>query len=87
MQNEGGKYAQAQAVQPLFEAGNVYIPHPDIDDSIEEYINEFTAFPNGTNDDEVDSTCQGLNYYNEKPKIRIDSKSLSLGKALKGLFN
>lgn len=87
LQNEGGKYAQAQAVQPLFEAGNVYIPHPDIDDSIEEYINEFTAFPNGTNDDEVDSTCQGLNYYNEKPKIRIDSKSLSLGKALKGLFN
>ena len=87
LQNEGGKYAQAQSVQPLFEAGNVYIPHPDIDDSIEEYINEFTAFPNGTNDDEVDSTCQGLNYYNEKPKIRIDSKSLSLGKALKGLFN
>lgn len=86
LQNEGGKYAQAQAVQPLFEAGNVYIPHPDIDNTIEEYINEFTAFPNGTNDDEVDSTCQGLNYYNERPKIKMDDKSISFGRALRGFF-
>ena len=84
--NEGGKYAQAQAVQPLFEAGNVYVPSPELDESIEDYINQFTAFPNGTHDDEVDSTCQGLNYYNEKPKIVLGGSGLSIAKAIKGIF-
>lgn len=57
---EGGKVARAEAVTPLFEAGNVYLPHPDIAPWIHDYIEELVTFPNGKNDDQVDQTTQAL---------------------------
>lgn len=58
---EGGKIARANAVSPAFESGNVYFPTPEIAPWIIEYEEELCAFPNGVNDDDVDSTTQALN--------------------------
>lgn len=57
---EGGKEARANAVAPLMEAGNVYLPHPSIAPWVDDFIEEFTSFPNGKNDDQVDGGTQAL---------------------------
>ena len=58
---EGGKESRAQAVAPLFEAGNVLIPHPAMYQWVKAYMHEVTNFPRGTpNDDQVDATTQAL---------------------------
>lgn len=55
---EGGKEARANAVQPLVEAGNVWLPElaPWVNDLIE----ECAGFPNATHDDQVDALTQAL---------------------------
>jgi predicted phage terminase large subunit-like protein len=58
---EGGKISRAYAVQPFIEAGNIHLPDPEIDPSIEEMLHECAMFPNGTHDDEVDAMTQALN--------------------------
>lgn len=58
---EGGKEVRANAVSPLVEAGNVYLPHPSIAPWVNDFIEEATAFPNGKNDDMVDGATQALN--------------------------
>lgn len=67
---DGGKEARANAVSPLFEAGNVYLPHPLYKPWVEEVIEELVSFPNGQHDDDVDAATQALN------KLRIGKKSL-----------
>ncbi|AKG05531.1 hypothetical protein AAV35_012745 [Salimicrobium jeotgali] len=57
---EGGKEVRANAVAPSVESGNVYLPHPSIAPWVNDLIEEFTSFPNGKNDDMVDSTTQAL---------------------------
>lgn len=54
------KESRARAVTPLIEAGKVFLPEsaPGIND----FVDEFAAFPNGTHDDWVDSTTLALNY-------------------------
>lgn len=61
---EGGKIARAFAVQPEFEAGNIFIPDPTLDPTIEDYITEMTSFTgsNSGTDDQVDATTQCLNW-------------------------
>lgn len=58
---DGGKEVRANAVSPLFEAGNVYFPHPCVAPWVEGMIEEFVSFPNGEHDDDVDATTQALN--------------------------
>lgn len=55
---EGGKEARAQAVSPLVEARNVWLPAraPWVDGLIE----EAASFPNATHDDQVDALTQAL---------------------------
>jgi hypothetical protein len=50
-------------MQPEQEAGNIWLPHPDIDPDIETFINEVTVFPRGANDDETDAMTQAINWY------------------------
>ncbi|WP_309030783.1 phage terminase large subunit [Streptomyces alfalfae] len=55
------KYARANAVAPVIEAGNAFLP----DTSIalfdpEELIEEAAGFPNAAHDDQVDATSQAL---------------------------
>ncbi|MCM1237739.1 MAG: phage terminase large subunit [Ruminococcus flavefaciens] len=63
------KEGRAQAVTPLFEAGNVYVPFGVAGD---DYIEELVAFPNGANDDQVDQTTQYLARHlvrKDKPRV------------------
>lgn len=56
----GDKVARAHAVSPELESGHVWFPHQDIAPWINEFINELCAFPNGTNDDQVDAFTQAI---------------------------
>ena len=64
---EGGKVARAQAVQPLVEAGNVYLPNPRPHGRlvparawVDDFLYQFSVFPNGAHDDDVDAFTQLL---------------------------
>lgn len=56
----GSKESRLQAVSPLFEAGNVYLPGGV--GWLDEYINELCTFPNAAHDDQVDATSQALDW-------------------------
>ncbi|MCI1696477.1 phage terminase large subunit [Aneurinibacillus aneurinilyticus] len=58
---EGGKVVRAQAVSPAIEAGNVFLPDSSIAPWIHDFIEEYAAFPNGANDDQVDCGTQAIN--------------------------
>jgi predicted phage terminase large subunit-like protein len=58
---EGGKFARASAVSPQIEAGNVYLPHPDLVPWVEGLIEECAGFPFAAHDDQVDALTQALN--------------------------
>lgn len=64
---KGGKVVRAQAVAPEVEAGNVYLPDGSIAPWIHDYVGEFSTFPFGKNDDDVDSMTQGLSRWHEPP--------------------
>lgn len=51
------KISRANAVAPMFEAGMVWAPDTDW---AEQLVEECAAFPNGDNDDQVDSTVQAM---------------------------
>ena len=53
----GGKTARADAIAPLAEAGNIWLPQTRWADDL---IEEAAAFPNGTHDDQVDALTQAV---------------------------
>lgn len=55
---EGGKEARASSIQGWVEGGNVYLPENA--PWVEEFIQELAVFPNGANDDYVDSLSQAI---------------------------
>jgi predicted phage terminase large subunit-like protein len=57
---DGDKVARAYAVTPIFESGNVWLPHPQIAPWITEWQLELLQFPFGANDDDVDASTQAL---------------------------
>jgi predicted phage terminase large subunit-like protein len=61
----GGKVARAQAISPLVEAGNVYLPHPEYAPWVNDFIEECVQFPNGAHDDQVDAMTQAILRWNE----------------------
>ena len=60
---DGGKIARANAVSPYLEAGNVFLPHPHLRVWVNDRLDQYTAFPNGSRDDAVDETTQVLNRF------------------------
>lgn len=55
------KYARANAVAPFIEAGNVFLPAPEVAlFDPDELVDEAAQFPNGAHDDAVDATSQAL---------------------------
>ena len=63
------KLSRAEAVAPLFESGNVWLPPDDLAPWVGEYITELTRFPMSKNDDRVDATSMALLILH-KPKHR-----------------
>lgn len=61
---DGSKTARAYAVTPLFEAGNVFLPLPDIHPWAKELTRELLQFPSVAHDDQVDALTQALNGMN-----------------------
>ena len=61
---DGGKMSRAQAMAPLWEAGSVELPDPQVFDVpwIEAYIHNICAFPKAAHDDDMDATSQALIY-------------------------
>lgn len=57
---DGSKQARAAAVSPMIEAGNVYLPAPEITPWIDGFVEECAAFPNAAHDDQVDAMTQAL---------------------------
>jgi predicted phage terminase large subunit-like protein len=66
---DGSKLARAHAVTSYWEAGNVWLPHPDWGDSVlqgpgknrvKQLVDELTTFPAAANDDQVDAMTQAL---------------------------
>lgn len=57
---KGGKESRVNAVSPAIESGHVYLPEgaPWVAD----FVDQFSAFPAGSNDDMVDSATQALVY-------------------------
>lgn len=59
---QGGKVARVNAISPLVEAGNVYLPHPRTVQGqyTEGFIDRCAAFPRVKHDDDIDAMTQAL---------------------------
>jgi predicted phage terminase large subunit-like protein len=59
---EGGKIARANAVEAIWESGNVYLPDPSIAPWVHDFIEELLSFNGdpGRRDDQVDAMTQAL---------------------------
>ncbi len=68
----GGKVARANAVSPLFEAGNVYVPSLRDAPWVAGWREEMATFPMGRYDDAVDATTQAVNYLHATPAGKPD---------------
>lgn len=58
------KTARANAVTPLAEAGNVWLPDHAAAAWADALVEELAGFPNATHDDQVDALTQALTYLN-----------------------
>ena len=69
---DGSKTARAHAITTLFEAGNVYIPDPQVCSWSKDYIAELTQFPGAAHDDQVDATTQALRDMERRKGLNIN---------------
>ena len=80
IQPDGSKEARANAVTPLFEAGNVLLPDRAFAPWVDEYRLELLRFPAGAHDDMVDCTTYACRHLNS-------GRTLSIAPALKARLN
>jgi len=75
---DGSKLARAHAVTHVWEAGNVWIPHPELAPWVKDLVAELTAFPAAANDDQVDAMTQALRQlYPLFNKLKISQEALN----------
>lgn len=75
---DGSKLARAHAVTSYWEAGNVWLPHPDLFPWVKDLVGELTAFPASANDDQVDALTQALRrLYPLVSRLRISQAALN----------
>ena len=88
----GGKEARVFAIQPMIEAGNVWIPEDGIVPWTSLFVEEAANFPNTTYDDQVDAMSQALAFWLVqwmalgKPREVGKKPALIDGVKLKGLL-
>lgn len=70
---QGSKVARVNAVAPLVEAGNVWLPSAALAPWVADLIEEAAAFPAGAHDDQVDALSQGLNRLVLQPLINTET--------------
>jgi predicted phage terminase large subunit-like protein len=58
IQRDKDKMTRAMDAIPTIESGNVYLPRNA--EWLSEYLKEFSQFPNGRHDDQVDPTCDAI---------------------------
>ena len=79
VQPQGGKETRAAAVSPLVEAGNVWLP-PATVPWVGALVEEAAAFPQGSNDDQVDALSQALAYLHiTRPAQRVGTGFFDIG--------
>ncbi len=61
VQPDGSKVARASAISPFVEAGNVWLPSPEVAPWVDGLVEECAAFPLSAHDDQVDALSQALN--------------------------
>jgi len=67
--SEGGsKIVRVQAVAPIVEAGNVYLPRRAT--FVEPFVSQCSAFPAGKFDDMTDAFAQALTWATKRPEFR-----------------
>ena len=64
------KISRANAVAPMLESGMVW--YPEDEEFAQELVEECAAFPNGTNDDQVDATVMALMRFRQGNFVRLD---------------
>ena len=75
---DGSKLARAHAVTSYWEAGNVWLPHPDIAPWVKDLVAELTTFPASANDDQVDALTQALRrLYPLFNKLKITQEAIN----------
>lgn len=67
---KGGKIARVNAIAPVIEAGNVYLPHPQIAPWVSEFIEWCAQFPFGKFDDPIDTMSQALARWLGRQEVR-----------------
>jgi predicted phage terminase large subunit-like protein len=76
----GGKVARVSAISGYVQAGNVFLPNPNLYQWVWEYLNETSDFPSVEHDDDVDAMSQALGYmYNSLanhafPEFRVSPR-------------
>lgn len=63
------KIARASGASPMIEAGSVYLPLPS-PHWVQPMLDQFTTFPVGKNDDQVDAVTQALNWMRDREPLR-----------------
>ena len=74
----GGKASRLYGCSPTIRKKRVYLPRGATWAS--SFISEFTSFPNGAHDDQVDATSQELNYRLYAIEGKLDTKPLDSAK-------
>lgn len=66
---KGSKVARAYAVTPLWQAMQVYIPHPDIEPWVPVFVKEHLGFDQTKHDDQVDAGTQALRWLEKQTRL------------------
>ena len=61
IQRDIDKYTRAMSVVGMIEAGNVYLPENA--EFLTDYLHEFSSFPNGKHDDQIDPTMDAIEHF------------------------
>jgi predicted phage terminase large subunit-like protein len=72
----GSKIARAYASQPEVEAGNVWLPDPNMHPWVPEFVEYCVAFPGGEYDDDIDAMTQALERFRSILIIEADGKDI-----------